>query len=197
MDFRKFNFTDGGTSCSCNPLTTWHADTTKMKSISAIIFFLTISIPLFGQWDPVKVFNTRKFPCDSGQTTLEINFCSGDKNRFADSLLNRLYKEILKNIDKDIAETNNEMKKLMQQKKKTGKDSTDLAVFKEELDYHKRLKSSIVTSQRIWLKQREANTEIVSISFEGGTGRTAATIQADTEEILDRIKKLITLCNYY
>lgn len=162
-----------------------------------LVLFMTIPVLTFGQWDPIQEFNNRKFPCDTGYTTLEINFCSGYKNQFADSLLNKLYKKILKSIDQDNIETTKEFNKLKLVKKKTSADSTYLETLEKNIDQNKRLKASIISSQRIWLKLRQANSDIVYIFYEGGTGQTAFTIQADTEEILERIKKLQKLYSVY
>jgi len=51
----------------------------------------------------VTVYNTHIFSCDKGGSTWETNMCSGEKVDFADSLLNKLYNQILKSLDKEIA----------------------------------------------------------------------------------------------
>lgn len=165
----------------------------------ATLLFLSVVFhaPALAQWNPITEYSKRRFVCDTGQTTLEITFCSGYKNRVADSLMNILYSNILKGFDKEIKDHTNEANRLSLLKMRTGVDSVALEHERTELDRNKRWKLAIISSQRTWLKLRQENAHIVSISSEGGTAHNAMVIQADTEQILKRMKELIELSAYY
>src|SRR4051812_38113977 len=96
----------------------------RSKFLKLVAMFLFCSSAIVGQWNPVEEYNQHNFPCDSGQTTIEITFCAGDRNAFADSLLNKLYKKILFSADHDISEAKNDLAKLASKKIKTAADST-------------------------------------------------------------------------
>jgi uncharacterized protein YecT (DUF1311 family) len=159
-----------------------------------LIFSISVSNLIFGQWDPIKEYHSRQFPCDSALTTLEITFCFGYRNDFADSLLNKMYTKVLTEADKDIADSKKDIRSIQLKKRKTKEDSTELSRLKIQLDRNIRYKSSIITSQRIWLKSREANVEMNSILYEDGREYPAWRTKFDTDEILERIEKLKKLC---
>jgi uncharacterized protein YecT (DUF1311 family) len=161
-----------------------------MKSFLLIAFSFLLSLSLYGQRSYVDIFNSHSFPCDSEATTLEINICSGQKADFADSLLNKLYKSIVKGIDKEIVNDNKQLTKLQGLKTKNKESESNIGVLIKEINYDKRLKQSIINSQAQWIKLRDANSKVVSINCEGGTGCTAEINSAWLEETLLRIKQL-------
>jgi uncharacterized protein YecT (DUF1311 family) len=118
-----------------------------MKLFLFIAFFFLLSLISYGQRSYVDIFNSHSFPCDSGGTTLEVNICSGEKADFADSLLNKLYKKILKGIDDEIANDNRQLIKLQRLKTKNKESQSNIEVLIKEINYDKRLKQSIIKSR--------------------------------------------------
>ena len=161
-----------------------------MKPFSLVAFFFLVGYISYGQRSYVDIFNSHTFPCDSEATTLDINICSGEKFDFADSLLNRLYKNILQGIDKEIASDSKQLTELQKLKIKNKESESNIDVLIKEIDFDKRLKQSIIKSQVQWIKLRDANSEVVAINCEGGTGCTAEINSGLLEDTLLRIKQL-------
>ena len=161
-----------------------------MKSIGIFLFVIFLNCFAFGQSDPLENFNSHKFPCDTATTTLEINICAGIKSEYADSLLNDLYNKIIKSIDRDINENKKELK-LKQSQKDSSPDRKEYIQFLiKQIEYDQRLKISIIKSQREWIKVRDLNLEVVSITCEGGRECIAIENLSELDDILERIKKL-------
>ncbi|WP_460558038.1 lysozyme inhibitor LprI family protein [Ferruginibacter profundus] len=164
-----------------------------MKSL--LLFFVFYSIPFHSpaQSSVVDIYEAHTFPCDTGTGTVEINLCSGTKAEFADSLLNRLYKNILRSIDKEIKA---DQIALAKEKKLSKTPDKDQIYFRtKNIDQNQRLKNAIINSQRQWIKTRDANVEVAHINCEGGSGCNAMSNDAYTEETLDRIRKLESFIN--
>jgi uncharacterized protein YecT (DUF1311 family) len=159
-----------------------------MRSLPVFLLFYLAPFYSPAQSSVVDVYNAHHFACDSGSGTLETNICSGVKVHFADSLLNRLYKNLLRSIDKEITHHKTTLTKLKTNIKEPNKDDIDFSI--KSINYSQRLKQSIITSQRQWIKAKDANLAVVKINCEGGTGCIAITNEACIVEILDRIKKL-------
>jgi uncharacterized protein YecT (DUF1311 family) len=159
-----------------------------MKSFLLLLLLYCIPIYSPAQSSVADVYEAHTFPCDTGTGTVEINICSGAKAEFADSLLNRLYKKILRSIDKEIASYQAILKREKANIKDPDKDNINSTL--KIIDQNQRLKNAIINSQRQWIKTRDANVEIAHINCEGGSGCNAITSDAYTEETLDRIRKL-------
>ena len=71
-----------------------------MRLVLTILLVFSVSIYSFGQKNYGEIYNSHIFSCDSGTGTVEMNICSGVKVKFADSLLNKLYKKILTSLNK-------------------------------------------------------------------------------------------------
>jgi hypothetical protein len=110
----------------------------KMKRIYPLIFLLLCKSHLYSQNDPVSIFNSHVFPCDSGSTTLEVNFCSGDKFDFVDSLLNGVYKRIIKAIDKDIHDDKRRIIEISSKKDTGSNDKESIRFLKDEIAHNDR-----------------------------------------------------------
>ena len=153
-----------------------------------ILFLALYFIPhrLLGQRSLVDVYNNHEFPCDIESTTVAINICSGIKTEFVDSLLNTLYKKILKSVDKEISTYSNAAK----QKKTNKNDSAEVRFAVKQRDYYMRIKQSIVNSQTEWVKLRDLNSRVEQILCDGGTACTTLVNEAYVNDTLDRIKKL-------
>ncbi|MEO8149304.1 MAG: lysozyme inhibitor LprI family protein [Bacteroidia bacterium] len=161
----------------------------RILLITFLFFYFSVSSAL-GQDDPVKLFHSHKFPCDTNGTTLDINMCSGIKFDFADSLLNVVYNKIIKAIEAEQREDKEKLK-LEQSKNDTSVKSKEWIEFlKKEIDFNKRYKESIIKSQVEWIKLRDLNVNVVSIKSEGGTGYIAIENLSLIDETLERIKKL-------
>jgi hypothetical protein len=83
-------------------LITTHS-TNSNHEITSIIYTPVLS-PCYcpAQSSVADIYEAHTFPCDSSSGTLEAIMCSGVKAEFVDSLLNRLYKEILKSWTKKL-----------------------------------------------------------------------------------------------
>lgn len=165
----------------------------NMKRISFLIFSIFCTTYLYSQDDPAAIFNSHVFPCDSGSTTLETNLCSGEKFEFADSLLNRVYKKILKAIDKDTQDDKRRLLDKSSKQETSSEVNESIKFLKEEIAHNDRLKKSIVESQKQWIKYRDANAEAVRITCETGTACITEVNDSLINDTLDRIKTLRSL----
>jgi uncharacterized protein YecT (DUF1311 family) len=161
-----------------------------MKYLTTIFFSFFYILIAKGQTDFLADFKSHKFPCDSESTTLEINFCSGVRRDYADSLLNVAYNRIIKSLEKEIFVDQNKLKDEKLKRDSSSESKETIEFLSTEISYNKRLKESIIKSQRKWVELRDLNMEVVSITCEGGTAFVAIENQSIIEDTLDRIKKL-------
>jgi uncharacterized protein YecT (DUF1311 family) len=161
-----------------------------MKMINLFLFLVLASSVCYSQSDPIEDFRSHKFPCDSGNTTLEINMCAGVKSEYADSLLNDIYHKIIRSINKEISTAKKELKIRQSKKSNSPETKEDIQFLTIGIDQDQRLKTSIIASQKEWIKLRELNAEVISITCEGGHECVTITNLAEIDDILERIKKL-------
>lgn len=166
-----------------------------MKIIFLFTSFILCRSYLYSQDDPIAIFNSHVFPCDTNVTTLEANFCSGEKFAFADSLLNNVYKKILKAIDTEIQDNKRSIMETSSKKDSSSKTMTSLKVLREEMAQNDRLKKSIIASQKQWIKYRDSNAEAVGVGCETGTACTTEVNQSMIHDTLERIEVLQGLYN--
>lgn len=160
-----------------------------MKIILRSFLFL-LSASVFGQEDPVKLFHSHKFPCDTADNTIEINICSGIKRDFADSLLNSVYNEIINALKAEEMEDENKLKVALSKNDTSSITKESIDFIKKDIDYIRKLKNKIVMSQEAWIKSRDLNVDVIVIKSEGGTGFVAQENQSLIEDTLERIEKL-------
>ena len=135
--------------------------------------------------DPVYIFNSKKFPCDSGSSTIESNLCIGEKLNFADSLLNEVVKLNIKEFDKQINQNKEGVLK--------AKDNT---YFVNSLKAEIATKENFIKSQKKWEEMRVLNSEYVSIGCEGGTGCSGMVSSEEIKAVLKRIQEIKEKYNY-
>lgn len=162
-----------------------------MKLSSIFFFLILFNTFVFGQSDVIEKFDSHKFPCDTGTSTLEYNLCAGIRSEYADSLLNDIYKKIIKSVDREIIADKRKLK-LKQSRKDSSLESKDDIQFLQEIDYDQRLKISIINSQKEWVKVRDLNSEVVRITCEGGSACVGIDNLAELDDTLERIKKLLS-----
>lgn len=161
-----------------------------MKSFTIILFCISIGTNAIGQIDPLADFQSHKFPCDTGWTTMEINICFGIKFEYADSLLNMVYNKIIKELDSEIKYANNVLQAEQLKKPVSKEIKEQIESYLKDLSYVQRLKESIIKSQRKWLELRDLNWAVISIGCEGGKAFVAIENQSLIDDTLERIKKL-------
>jgi uncharacterized protein YecT (DUF1311 family) len=144
--------------------------------ITAILFFPLIT---FGQ------INFENPPwsigCDSMDTQLEMNVCSYESFKIADSLLTMEYRKLILYLDKIY---NAEKTKNLSNKDKT------------ELDYLQQLKSqkeSVVKSKNDFEKLRDSMTEIIDYQYTGGSIRPLVVNSYALELTVNQLKVLISI----
>jgi uncharacterized protein YecT (DUF1311 family) len=161
-----------------------------MKLLTCFLFLTLTNFSGYSQSDPIEDFKCHKFPCDSGSTTLEINFCSGAKLEYVDSLLNAIYRKIIKSINKEIVVDEKKLKIKQSIKIDSIKNKDEILFLVNEINYDQRLKTSIIQSQKEWIKMRDLNSKVISITCEGGRECIAINNLAEIDDVLERIKKL-------
>ena len=155
----------------------------KLFLLLSISFLATTAI---AQSRVVDAYNNHHFPCDSGTSSLEINLCTGEKADFADSLLNKLYHKILKDLDKEIASYSG----TVSPKGGNKLDSSDIKFAIEQRNLNTRIKQNLVKSQQQWLKTRSADCEVQRSMCEGGSGCIGEVNDLYLRETLSRISQL-------
>ncbi len=161
-----------------------------MKRCCILLVLILNEILCFGQSDGISTFNSHKFPCDSGSTTLEINICSAEKLEYADSLLNVIYRKILRSLDKNLAETKRDIQSEQSKKDTSAESKAQIEFLIKESVNIQRFRKSIVTSQQQWIKLRDSDSKVVRITCEGGTACNAIVNDAVLQQTLERIKSL-------
>ncbi len=161
----------------------------KYMKLLTLIFFVSLLPTLSAaQQSLTEVYESRTFPCDTMSGTTQANICSGKRVAFADSLLNRLYKKIMKTLNSQVVQAKHQVQEVRAKGKNI--DSIEWHYSMELLSYVLKLKTAIETSQSQWIKLKNANIAVIKINCEGGTSCVAITNDALIEEILNRIKKL-------
>lgn len=129
--------------------------------------------------DPINIFNSKKFPCDSKYGSYEINLCSGEKLHFADSLLNVMVKANLKKFDSEIKRNQEAVLKVPND-----------TYFSNSLKSNIALKENFIKTQKKWEELRILNSEYVQIGCEGGTGCSGIVSTEEIKYVLKRIQEI-------
>ncbi|MES2811270.1 MAG: lysozyme inhibitor LprI family protein [Bacteroidota bacterium] len=111
-----------------------------------------------------------KFDCYDG-SQLEMNMCSANELTYYDSILNVKYKIIIQKLDKQIIEEVN-----------LQENSSE------------NLKKIIIESQKIWIKSKESNRNVIQFQYNGGSmlpfAKNSQTI-IDTKERIKFLEELL------
>lgn len=153
-----------------------------MRYLTTIILFILLIPTANGQIDYLEKFKTHKFPCDKDSTTAAINICSGIQRKYADSLMNVAYLNILSSLTKNILVNRNKLKNEISKK---GKKNIKLQII-----YNKQLLKSIIKSQKKWIALRYWNTRVANVDPWNGIARPAMENYSFIDETLERIRKL-------
>lgn len=128
--------------------------------------------------DPIYIFKSQKFPCDSGYTSYEINLCTREQLHFADSLLNLLVKTKLKQFDYLIAQD------------KAGLSTKSKGYFVKSLKNNIASKDNFIKAQKKWEELRKLNSDYIGLGCEGGTGCVGIVNDAEIKEVLKRMQEI-------
>lgn len=129
--------------------------------------------------DPIYIYNTHKFPRDSGYTSYDYNMNTGERLQFADSLLNELLKSKLNMLNKYI-----KIDKEMVLKVK------DNMFFVKALKINIGQKNNLAKSQKLWEQMRKLNYDNVWLGCSGATACTGIANDADIKFVLERMEKI-------
>ncbi len=135
--------------------------------------------------DPLYIFNSKKFPCDSGSTSYESNLCIGEKLKFADSLLNELVKNKFLILNKYIK----------MDKEGIIKAKGDV-FFTNALKINASKKENLIKYQNLWEQMRLLNSENVRLECDGATGCSGIVSKAEINYILERIEEIKKINGY-
>ncbi|MRX39749.1 hypothetical protein GJU43_10725 [Flavobacterium sp. LC2016-23] len=129
--------------------------------------------------DPIYIYNTHKFPRDSGYTSYDYNMNTGERLQFADSLLNELLKSKLNMLNKYIKIDKEMVLKV--------KDNT---FFVKALKINIGQKNNLAKSQKLWEQMRKLNYDNVWLGCSGATACTGIANDADIKFVLERMEKI-------
>jgi len=146
----------------------------------AMLFF---NINAYSQKHIADLFNEKKIACDTGFSQLELNICTAEKAGYADSLLNYLYKKIIRHLNKQIQ---------IQEKALLNKniDSSVRKFTLKERDHFRATKLALVSSQQQWMNSRKADCELEREGCKGGTACNYIVNSRFIKMTLDRIRTL-------
>lgn len=130
--------------------------------IVLLLFLLIWNLAAFCQKGWASVYDKHRFACDSGTTQLEMNICSAEKADFADSLINRLYRKMIRSLDLQIIEKTNILRK-------RSLDSSGRAFVEMERKRYLDAKQALIVSQRRWKEYRDADCDLERVRCEGGS----------------------------
>ena len=117
----------------------------------------------------LSIAQNSKIDCENANTQIEMNLCALKDFEKADAELNKVYKNILAQLDKD--------------SKAQGND-TFLTT------HYKQLKQKFIASQKIWIQLRDANAETQRLIYEGGSIMPLIYAVSKKDDTEDRIKYL-------
>lgn len=129
--------------------------------------------------NPIYIFKSRRFPCDSGYTSYETNICIGEKLHFADSLLNVLVVSNLKEFDDEINRDKDGVLK-----------AKDNSLFVNSLKINIASKENFIKAQQKWEEMRALNAEYVRLGCEGGTGCSGIVSSSELKDVLRRMQEI-------
>ena len=129
--------------------------------------------------DPIYIFKSQKFPCDSGYSSYESNICIGQKLHFADSLLNLLVKSNLREFDA-----------LIRQDKDGVLKAKDNNYFVKSLKSNIASKENFIKAQKKWEELRTLNADYVRLGCEDATGCSGIVSSAEIKEVLKRMQEI-------
>jgi uncharacterized protein YecT (DUF1311 family) len=129
------------------------------------------------------IFKKHHFACDSGYTQLEMSICSAEKADFVDSLMNSLYRKMIRSLDRKIqVETTRLADKRL--------DSSEHAFAEMQRSHYRSTKQALVQSQIQWKRCREADCELERVGCEGGSACNMIVSIRYVEMTLGRIEVL-------
>ncbi len=129
--------------------------------------------------NPIYIYQSRKFPCDSGYTSYDSNICMGERLHFVDSLLNMVVKSNLKEFDFYIKRDNDAVLHVK-----------DNYYFINSLRINIASKQNFIKSQKLWEQMRMLNSEAIRLGCDGGTGCSGIVSKAEIKYVLERIEKI-------
>jgi|GEM_PF-6137316 len=136
--------------------------------------------------DPLYVFYSKKFHCDSGsKTSYDSNLCIEEKLKFADSLLTQHLERKFAALDKYIRIDKEAILK-----------DKDNVFFINALKINTVQKENLIKSQKLWENMRTLNSENVKLSCDGSTGCSGIVSAAETSYVLKRIEEIKNIKAY-
>lgn len=136
----------------------------KFISMNAVMMILVCMVST-----KLSVAQTGKIDCENANTQTEMNLCALKDFEKADAELNKVYKNILAQLDKD---------------SKAEANDTFLTT------HYKQLKQKFIASQKIWIQLRDANAETQRLIYEGGSMMPLIYAVSKKDDTEDRIKYL-------
>jgi uncharacterized protein YecT (DUF1311 family) len=119
--------------------------------------------------------------CDTMDTQLEMNVCSDESFTIADSLLTQEYRKLILHLDR-----------IYNAEKKKSLSSNDKILLDHLLEL-KKLKESVVTSQKDFIKLRDSMTDIINYQYSGGSMRPLAVNSFALELTINQLKLLTSI----
>jgi hypothetical protein len=130
--------------------------------------------------DPLRIYYSKKFTCGSGPSSYEANICTGEKLRFADSLLSDLVKNKIKMLDQEILVDKEAIEK-------TGKNNFFITALKS--NSFKKIK--LIKSQNLWNEMRVLESKDVSLECgDAAAGCPGVVSNAEIKIVLERMKEI-------
>ncbi len=150
-----------------------------MKILPVIILTFQFYLTSFAQID----FKNPPWDtgCDSLTTQTEMNICSYQKFKIADSILNSSYEKLIKYIEDEY-----------QDELKTTKDTSEI-LEKEYLQQLKEQKYAVIKSRNDFKEFLNSTTDIINYQYMGGTMRPMAVNIYALELTVNQIKVLLNL----
>jgi uncharacterized protein YecT (DUF1311 family) len=119
--------------------------------------------------------------CDSLSTQTEMNICSYEKFKIADSILNSYYDTLIKFVDSEY---------LQQLKQYTDPTDTSQKDYVQQL---KEQKNAIIKSKKDFQEYLNSTTEIINYQYKGGTIRPLMVNSYALDLTVNQIKILLKI----
>jgi uncharacterized protein YecT (DUF1311 family) len=116
--------------------------------------------------------------CDTLQSQMEMNICSGEALDIADSLLTIAFNRLINHLDS------------VYNLEKQNISSDDDKILLDYLDNLKKKKEAVIASRNDFIKYRNSMTEIISYQYSGGSMRPLAENMLALQLTVNQLKSL-------
>jgi uncharacterized protein YecT (DUF1311 family) len=144
---------------------------TGRLAIGAIILLIAASLRLVAQQPSKTTDADPQRACNDAKSQMELNQCAGEQYQKADTRLNLIYGNVVREMQKDLADA------------KEHKDT-------QQIEYEETAIEKLRAAEKAWIAYRDLHCEAAEYQYQGGSMRPMIWNFCMAQVILDRIGEL-------